>query len=32
MMQTALNGTDPVLFLESQRTYDIAETFHQGGV
>ncbi len=32
MMQTALNGTDPVIFLESQRTYDVAETFHQGGV
>ena len=32
MMQTALNGTDPVLFLESQRTYDVAETFHEGGV
>ena len=32
LMQSALNGTDPVLFLESQRIYDVAEQFHQGGV
>jgi len=32
LMQSALNGTDPVLFLESQRIYDAAETFHAGGV
>ncbi len=32
LMQSALNGTDPVLFLESQRIYDVAETFHAGGV
>ena len=31
-MQSALNGTDPVLFLESQRIYDVAEQFHEGGV
>lgn len=32
LMQAALNGTDPVIFLESQRIYDIGEQFHQGGV
>ena len=32
LMQTALNGTDPVIFLESQRIYDIGEQFHQSGV
>ena len=32
LMQSALNGTDPVLFLESQRIYDVAEQFHEGGV
>ena len=32
LMQSALNGTDPVLFLESQRIYDMAELFHEGGV
>lgn len=32
LMQAALNGTDPVVFLESQRIYDVAEQFHQGGV
>lgn len=32
LMQAALNGTDPVIFLESQRIYDVAEQFHQGGV
>ncbi|HHX20873.1 MAG TPA: dehydrogenase [Clostridiales bacterium] len=32
LMQSALNGTDPVVFLESQRIYDVAEQFHQGGV
>lgn len=32
LMQAALNGTDPVLFLESQRIYDVAEQFHPGGV
>ena len=32
LMQSALHGTDPVIFLESQRIYDVAEQFHQGGV
>ena len=32
LMAAALNGTDPVIFLESQRVYDIAEQFHEGGV
>ncbi|MDR1667314.1 MAG: hypothetical protein LBS03_06450, partial [Bacteroidales bacterium] len=25
-------GTDPVIFFESQRIYDIGEQFHEGGV
>jgi 2-oxoisovalerate dehydrogenase E1 component len=32
MMQTALRGTDPVIFFESQRLYGIAEEFEKGGV
>ena len=32
LMQAALNGTDPVIFLESQRIYDVGEQFHEGGV
>ncbi|MEA4889250.1 MAG: thiamine pyrophosphate-dependent enzyme [Clostridiaceae bacterium] len=32
LMTTALNGTDPVIFFESQRIYDIGEQFHEGGV
>ncbi len=32
LMTTALNGTDPVIFFESQRLYDVAEQFHAGGV
>ena len=32
LMTTALNGTDPVIFFESQRIYDVAEQFHEGGV
>ena len=32
LMQAALNGTDPVVFFESQRIYDIGEKFHEGGV
>lgn len=32
LLTAALNGTDPVIFFESQRIYDIAEQFHQGGV
>jgi 2-oxoisovalerate dehydrogenase E1 component len=31
-MNTALQGTDPVIFFESQRIYDIGEMFHAGGV
>ena len=32
LMAAALNGTDPVVFFESQRIYDIGEQFHAGGV
>ncbi len=32
LLTAALNGTDPVIFLESQRIYDVAEQFHEGGV
>ena len=32
LMQAALNGTDPVVFFESQRIYDVGEKFHEGGV
>lgn len=32
LMNAALNGTDPVVFLESQRIYDVGEQFHEGGV
>jgi 2-oxoisovalerate dehydrogenase E1 component len=32
LMNSALQGTDPVIFFESQRVYDIGEQFHQGGV
>lgn len=32
MMQSAINGTDPVIFLESQRIYDFGERFHAEGV
>jgi len=32
LMASALNGTDPVIFFESQRIYDVGEQFHQGGV
>ena len=32
LMESALNGTDPVVFFESQRIYDVAEEFHEGGV
>ena len=31
-MNTALQGTDPVIYFESQRIYDIGEQFHEGGV
>jgi 2-oxoisovalerate dehydrogenase E1 component len=32
LMNTALQGTDPVIFFESQRIYDIGEMFHPEGV
>ncbi len=32
LMTAALNGTDPVIFFESQRIYDVGEQFHEGGV
>ena len=32
LMNQALNGTDPVVFFESQRIYDVGEQFHEGGV
>ncbi len=32
LMNSALQGTDPVIFFESQRIYDVAELFHEGGV
>jgi 2-oxoisovalerate dehydrogenase E1 component len=32
MMNAALAGTDPVIFLESQKLYDIGEMFVPGGV
>ncbi|MDR1407706.1 MAG: dehydrogenase [Tannerella sp.] len=32
LMNTALQGTDPVIFFESQRIYEIGEQFHAGGV
>jgi 2-oxoisovalerate dehydrogenase E1 component len=32
LMNSALQGTDPVVYFESQRIYDVGEQFHQGGV
>jgi 2-oxoisovalerate dehydrogenase E1 component len=32
MMNTALTGTDPVVFFESQKLYDTPEMFEEGGV
>ena len=32
LLNSALSGTDPVVFFESQRIYDIGEMFHEGGV
>ena len=32
LMNSALQGTDPVIFFESQRIYDVGEQFHRGGV
>ena len=32
LMNSALQGTDPVIFFESQRIYDIGEHFYEAGV
>lgn len=32
LLNAALNGTDPVIFFESQKLYDKGEMFHEGGV
>jgi 2-oxoisovalerate dehydrogenase E1 component len=32
LMNSALSGTDPVIFFESQRIYDVGELFHKEGV
>ena len=32
LMNAALQDTDPVIFFESQRIYDVGEQFHEGGV
>lgn len=32
LMNAALQGTDPVVFFESQRIYDVGELFYKGGV
>jgi 2-oxoisovalerate dehydrogenase E1 component len=32
LMNTALQGSDPVIYFESQRIYEIGEQFHKGGV
>ncbi len=32
LMNSALQGTDPVIFFESQRIYDVGEMFHEEGV
>jgi 2-oxoisovalerate dehydrogenase E1 component len=32
LMNSALSGTDPVIFIESQRIYDMGEMFHREGV
>ncbi len=32
LMASALVGTDPGVFFESQRIYDVGEQFHEGGV
>ena len=32
LMNAALNGSDPVVFFESQKLYDMGEIFHEGGV
>jgi 2-oxoisovalerate dehydrogenase E1 component len=32
LMNSALQGTDPVVYFESQRIYDVGEQFHEDGV
>ena len=32
LMSSALSGSDPVVFFESQRIYDMGEMFYEGGV
>ncbi len=32
LMNSVLTGTDPVVFFECQRIYDMGEKFHEGGV
>ncbi|MEA1896576.1 MAG: transketolase C-terminal domain-containing protein, partial [Bacteroidota bacterium] len=32
LMNSALQGTDPVIYFESQRLYGVGEEFHKGGV
>ena len=32
LMNAALSGTDPVIFFENKRIYDVGEYFHNGGV
>lgn len=32
LMNAALSGSDPVVFFESQKLYDMGETFREGGV
>jgi len=32
LMNSALQGTDPVVYFESQRIYDVGELFHEDGV
>ena len=32
LMNSALQGTDPVIYFESQRIYDVGEMFHETGV
>lgn len=32
LLNSALSGTDPVIFFESQRIYDVGELFHKEGV
>ncbi len=32
LMNAALSGSDPVVFFENKRIYDVGEQFHEGGV